>query len=215
VDDHPLLREGAAQCIASSGDLEVCGEAGTAAEAIEAVSRLQPDLVVTDLTLPGRSGLELIKDLHAIHSGLPVLVFSIHDEALHAGRALRAGARGYLMKGARGARLLESIRQVLQGDIALSPEMSTRLLEEYAGRPARTPNSGSEELTEREREVFHLIGQALTNREIAAKLRLSHKTVETHRLAIQRKLKLKTTADLVRYAIHSCRDGGGGGFEAP
>lgn len=205
VDDHPLMREGTAQCIGKAPDLEVCGEAGTAAEALEAVDKLKPDLVLTDLTMPGRSGLDLIKDLRASHPNLPVLVFSIHDEMLQAGRALRAGARGYLMKAAGGARLLESIRQVLRGQIAVTPETSTRLLEGYSGRRVVTPASEMALLTDREFEIFRLLGEARTNREMAAQLRLSHKTVETHRLAILRKLKLKTTAELVRYAIEFSR----------
>jgi DNA-binding NarL/FixJ family response regulator len=210
VDDHPLMREGTAQCIGNAPDLEVCGEAGTAAEALEAVDRLKPDLVLTDLTMPGRSGLDLIKDLRTSHPTLPVLVFSIHDETLQASRALRAGARGYLMKAAGGARLLESIRQVLQGRIAVTPETSARLLEEYSGRRVVTPASEIALLTDREFEIFRLLGEARTNREMAAQLHLSHKTVETHRLAILRKLKLKTMSELIRYAIEFCRQDNAG-----
>ena len=206
VDDHPLMREGTALCIRNTSDLEVCGEAGTAAEALEAIERLKPDLVVTDLTMPGRSGFELISDLRSSHPRLPVLVLSIHDEALHAGRALRAGARGYLMKRAGGARLLESIREILAGRIAVSPEVSTRLLEDYSGRAVPMSASGIALLTNREFEIFRLMGEAQTNREIAARLHLSPKTVETHRLAILRKLKLRTTAELMRHAIQSLNE---------
>ena len=212
MDDHPLMREGTASCIRSTVDLEVVGEAGTAAEALKAVDELRPDLVITDLTMPGRSGLELISDLRSSHPVLPVLVLSIHDEELLAGRALRAGARGYLMKRAGGARLLESIREVLAGRIAVSPEVATQLLEDYSGKSAARGASEFSRLTNREFEVFRLLGEARTNREIAEQLHLSPKTVETHRLAILRKLKLRNTAEVVRHAIRFLSQQSSGGL---
>lgn len=201
VDDHPLMREGVAQWINREPDLEVCGQVETAAEALRAAEKLKPDLVLTDIALPGRNGLELIRDLRALRPNLPVLVLSMHDESLYAGRALRAGARGYIMKRAGGDRVTRGIREVLQGRMALSPDMATRLLEEYSGSRPRAGHSLLTVLTDREFEVFEGLGEGRTNQEIAQQLRLSHKTVETHRLSIRRKLKLRTTAELVRYAI--------------
>lgn len=201
VDDHPLMREGVAQWINREPDLEVCGQVETAAEALRAVEKLKPDLVLTDIALPGRNGLELIKDLRVLHPTLAVLVLSMHDESLYAGRALRAGARGYIMKRAGGDRVARGIREVLQGRMALSPDMATRLLEEYSGSRPRAGQSSLTVLSDREFEVFELLGEGKTNQEIAQQLRLSHKTVETHRLSIRRKLKLRTTAELIRYAI--------------
>jgi DNA-binding NarL/FixJ family response regulator len=201
VDDHPLMREGVAQWIQRAPDLEVCGEADSAAAALALVQKLKPDLVLTDIALPGRNGIELIKDLHAFHPELPTLVLSMHDESLYAGRALRAGARGYLMKQAGGDRVVQGIREVLQGRIAVSPEMATHLLEEYSGRRQRSGHSPLPHLTDREFEVFQLLGEARANREIAEQLHLSPKTVESHRLSLMRKLKLKTSAELMRFAI--------------
>jgi DNA-binding NarL/FixJ family response regulator len=201
VDDHPLMREGAAQWIRRAPDLEVCGEVDSAAEAVTAVEKLKPDLVVTDISLPGRNGIELIKDLQVLHPEVPVLVLSMHDESLYAGRALRAGARGYLMKRAGGERLVQSIREVLAGRIAVTPEMATLLLEEYSGRHPRSGRSTLPRLTDREFEVFQLFGEARSNREIADQLHLSPKTVETHRLNLMRKLKARNTAELIRFAL--------------
>jgi len=201
VEDHPLMREGVAQWIRRAPDLEICGEAETAAEALRAVEKHKPDLVLTDISLPGRNGIEFIKDLRALHPDVPVLVLSMHDEALYAGRALRAGARGYVMKRAGGDRVVAAIREVLAGRMALGPEAATHLLEEYAGRSPRAGHSPLAVLTDREFEIFQLIGEGRTNREVAQQLHLSHKTVETHRLSIRRKLKLKTTAELIRYAV--------------
>src|SRR5262252_5582948 len=141
VDDHPLMREGVAQWIQRAPDLEVCGQAETAAQAISLVNKLKPDLVLTDISLTGRNGLELIKDLAVLHPGLPALVLSMHDESLYAGRALRAGARGYIMKRAGGGRVVEAIREVLHGRMAVSSEMASRLLEEYSGRKPRSENA--------------------------------------------------------------------------
>src|SRR5882672_6686944 len=134
VDDHPLMREGVAQWMERARDLEVCGQAESAAEALSLVGKLKPDLVLTDISLPGGNGLEFIKDLGALDPDLPVLVLSMHDESLYAGRSLRAGARGYIMKRAGGSRVVEAIREVLNGHIAVSPAMATHLLEEYSGR---------------------------------------------------------------------------------
>jgi len=201
VDDHPLMREGIAQWIQRAPDLELCGQAESAAQALSLAGKLKPDLVLTDISLTGHDGLELIKDLCALRPELPVLVLSMHEESLYAGRALRAGARGYVMKRAGGDRVVEAIREVMQGHIAVSPETATHLLEGLAGRRSRSSRAPMPNLTDREFEVFQLIGEAKSNREIGQQLHLSPKTVETHRMNLARKLKVKSAAELLRFAL--------------
>jgi DNA-binding NarL/FixJ family response regulator len=201
VDDHAVLREGLIAQINREPGLLVCGEAETARAAIEAVEKLNPDLVLADITLPGRNGLELIRDLRALRPALPVLVLSMHDAAVFAERVLRAGGRGYISKQQSGQRLIHAIRHVLSGQIYLSDEESTRLFGSLTGqRPAKTL-SPVEQLTDRELEVFTLIGQARETKEIARRLGMSSKTVEAHRASIKRKLKLKTGPELTRHAV--------------
>ncbi len=172
VDDHPVVREGLVQQINREADLEVCAEAGTASQALEAVERLKPDLVLADINLPGRSGLELIRDVRAIFPRLPVLVLSMHDEAVFAERVLRAGGRGYVSKQAGADKLAAAIRQALSGQIYVSETVSTRLLDGLSGEhPGRVP-SPVEKLTDRELEVFTLIGQAKETKEIAQRLNM-------------------------------------------
>jgi len=201
VDDHPMMREGLAQLIGHESDLSVCGEAGNATDALGLVEKLRPDLTLVDISLPDKSGLELIKDLHNLHPGLPVLVISMHDESLHAERALRAGARGYIMKQEGGEKMMEAIRQVLAGQIYVSQKMSARILEAFSGRRAKASRSPIERLTDREFEVFRLIGQGVGTRDIARHLSLSVKTVEVHRANIKHKLGLKGATELVRHAV--------------
>jgi DNA-binding NarL/FixJ family response regulator len=213
VDDHPLMREGVAQWIQRAPDLEVCGQAESATQALSLAEKQKPDLVLTDISLTGRNGLEFIKDLAAIQPDVPVLVLSMHDESLYAGRALRAGARGYVMKRAGGDRVVEAIREVLQGRIALSPEMATYLLEEYSGRRSQSGRTALPNLTDREFEIFQLLGEAKSNREIAEQLHLSPKTVETHRMNLARKLKLTTAAELLRFALQYVEKDAAGSWE--
>jgi len=201
VDDHPFMRAGLAQLISRQPDLAVCGEAGNPAEAFRELARGIPDLVLTDLTMPGRSGLEFIKDLQATEPGLAVLVISMHDEAIYAERVLRAGGRGYIMKEAGGDNLLAAIRQVLRGEVYVSPRMSARILEAMSGRTPRGSTSPIGKLTDREFEVLQLIGAGQSTRDIAAQLHLSTKTVDVHRGHIKEKLELKDTTALVRYAV--------------
>ncbi len=202
VDDHAVLREGLVTQLNREPDLVVCGEAVTAREAVAAAEKVAPDLVLADINLPGRNGLELIRDLRALRPGLPVLVLSMHDEALFAERVLRAGGRGYISKQAGGQVLIAAIRHVLNGQIYLSNDVSTRLLGSFTGK-ARRPKTLSpvELLTDRELEVFTFIGQAKETKEIARRLNMSGKTVEAHRAAIKRKLKLKTGPELTRHAV--------------
>lgn len=201
VDDHAVLREGLTAQINREPDLIVCGEAENAREAVAAVETLKPDLVLADITLPGRNGLELIRDLRAVRPGLPVLVLSMHDPSLFAERVLRAGGRGYISKQRSGQRLIAAIRHVLSGQIYLSDEMSTRLLDSLSGRKQTRPVSPVEQLTDRELEVFTLIGQAKETKEISIRLGMSAKTVEAHRANIKRKLKLKSGPELTRHAV--------------
>lgn len=201
VDDHPMMRQGLAQLIGLEPDLAICGEAETAEQALGMVDRLKPDLVLADISLPGKNGLELIKDFQALLPGLPVLVISMHDESLYAGRVLRAGGRGYIMKQEGGKKLMLAIRQVLTGKIYVSEKMSAEILETFSGRRAGTEASPMENLTDREFEVFQLIAQGQGTRGIAEKLHLSVKTVDVHRANIKAKLKLNSAAELLRFAV--------------
>jgi DNA-binding NarL/FixJ family response regulator len=201
VDDHPFMRAGLGQLIDRQPDMVVCGEAGNPVEAFQQLARTPSDLVLTDLTMPGRSGLEFIKDLRASHAGVAILVISMHDEGVYAERVLRAGARGYIMKEAGGENLLAAIRQVLRGEVYVSPRMSARILNALsAGRP-RGSHSPIEQLTDREFEVFQLIGHGKSTRDIAVQLHLSPKTVDVHRSHIKEKLALRDATALIRHAV--------------
>lgn len=201
VDDHPIMRQGLAQLIENEPDLVVCGEAENAPKGLEAVKSMQPDLVLADISLPGKNGLELIKDLQAMHPGVAALVISMHDESLYAERVLRAGGRGYVMKQEGGKKIIEAIRQVLDGHIYVSEKMSAKILEIFSGHRPASATASVEQLTDREFEVFQLIGSGKGTREIADQLHLSVKTVEVHRANIKEKLTLKTTTELIRYAV--------------
>ena len=201
VDDHSFMRAGLAQLIDRQPDMQVCGEAGDPAEAIQQLAKTKPDLVLTDLTMPGRSGLEFIKDLRAANETTPVLVISMHDEAVYAERVLRAGARGYIMKGAGGESLLIALRQVLRGEVYVSPQMSARILGNLSGSKPRGSSSPIEKLTDREFEIFQLIGQGKSTRDIAEQLHLSPKTVDVHRTHLKEKLELKDATSLIRHAV--------------
>ncbi len=201
VDDHPMMRQGLAQLINSEPDLTVCCEADTARQAFEAIGQGKPDLALVDISLPDKSGLELIKDLHALHPELRVLVVSMHDESLYAERVLRAGGRGYVMKQEGGRKLMEAIRHVLSGQIYVSEKMSARILEIFSGGRRDGTGSPVGRLTDREFDVFQLIGQGKGTREIAEHLKLSVKTVEVHRARIKEKLGIKSATDLVRFAV--------------
>jgi DNA-binding NarL/FixJ family response regulator len=209
VDDHPMMREGMGRLIDGEPDLVYCGGAGNASQAISEIARCQPDIVITDLTMPGRGGLELIKDLKALHSELPVLVFSMHDELFYAERALRAGARGYLMKEAGSGKMLEAIRQVMSGQVCVSPRIAGKILDLFAGQRPRGSQSPIEKLTDREFEVYQLIGGGMTTKEIADQLSLSQKTVAVHRANIKEKLGIASATELVRHAVRWVETEGG------
>ena len=198
VDDHPMMREGLRTLISRERDLIVCGEAETAGQALDAVAKLKPDLVLADITLPGPNGIELIKDICALQQGMLILVISMHDESLYAERVLRAGARGYIMKQESGPTMMQAIRQVLAKRIYLSDKMSARILEYVVGK--RTEASPIKRLSDREWEVFQLIGRGRSTVQIAEELHLSPKTVETHRAHVKEKLDLRTMTELVSFA---------------
>jgi DNA-binding NarL/FixJ family response regulator len=202
VDDHPLLREGLGRLIAAEPGLSVCGMAGTVQEAISLVESAKPDLVITDLTLPGRNGLELIKDLVATHPEIPIIVLSMHDELIYAERVLRAGGRGYVMKDSPTDRLIEAIKVVLDGGVFASQTVTNHFLKALSSVKGET-NQGFplERLTDREMEVFELIGQAKSNQEIASRLGISPRTLDAHRAHIREKLGLGDGNELTRYAI--------------
>ncbi len=187
--------------IGSQPDLALAGQAGNPAEALSVLALGRPDLVMADISMPGRSGFDFIKDLLAQYPDQKILVVSAHDENLYAERALRSGARGYVMKDAGVAPLLAAIRTVLQGGIYVSPAVSTILLEKMTSESRRPSESPIARLTDREFEIFQLVGQGKSTRDIAEQLHLSGKTVDTHRANIKAKLELRDATALVRYAV--------------
>jgi DNA-binding NarL/FixJ family response regulator len=202
VDDHAMLRHGMAMLINAEPDMEVFAEANDVGDAMAKLeSEHHPDIVLVDLSLKTLSGLELIKSMHILIPSLPVLVVSMHDETVYAERALRAGARGYVMKQESGEVLIAAIREILRDNYYLSERMHTQLMDRFV-----TGNSGTEllinSLTPSEFEVLHLIGSGHSSREIANLLSRSIKTIEVHRANIRIKLNLKDGADLIRYATH-------------
>jgi DNA-binding NarL/FixJ family response regulator len=201
VDDHPIVRQGLAQFINGDPALIVSGEAGDAQEAMAAIAAQVPDLVIADLSLRDRPGLELIKDIEAAYPKLPTLVLSMHDELLWAERVIRAGARGYIMKHEATDKVLEAIHKVLEGEIWVSEAVAGRLLRKFAKNPTATPDSPVAALSDRELVVFQLIGLGLGVRDIAERLSVSVKTVEAHREHIKDKLHLKSSVELLRYAV--------------
>jgi DNA-binding NarL/FixJ family response regulator len=201
VDDHPMMRTGLAQLIDNEGDLKVCAEADNAGQALNAVAKNNFDLALVDISLPDKNGLELIKDLRTLNPELPILVVSMHDEMIYAERVLRAGARGYIMKQEGGQKFLQAIRQVLAGQVFVSAKMSARILENFSGRTTESSTSPVRRLSDREFEVFQLIGQGVGTGDIATRLHLSVKTVEVHRANIKQKLNLSTATELVRFAV--------------
>lgn len=201
VDDHPVVREGLARVIEQEADLEVCDQAQNAIEALQKIESSQPDIAVIDVTLDGSHGLELVKDLKIRFPNLPILMLSMHDESLYAERSLRAGAKGYIMKQQPPQELVKAIRRVLQGEVYLSEAMTRQMLDKIAGESKVRGNSPSEALSDREFEVFELIGQVRSTSQIATLLHLSVKTVQTHREHIKQKLSLTDGVSLVRYAV--------------
>ena len=208
VDDHPLLRDGLIAAIRRERDFTVCGAAGTLPEALRLVESQSPDLVLTDLTLPGRSGLDLIKDLRATRPELPVLVLSMHDEMIYAERALAAGACGYIMKEAAADHLIGAIRTVLSGGVFASAAVTSHFLQALSAKPGRQkPSFPLKRPTDREIEVFELIGVGKCNQDIARELGISCRTVDAHRAHIREKLGISDATELTRYAIRWAESG--------
>jgi DNA-binding NarL/FixJ family response regulator len=202
VDDHSVLREGLAMVINQEPDLLVCGEAADAPEAVQAVTALQPDVVIVDLSLTTGNGLEFIKDIKAQYPDLAMLVLSLHDEALYAERVLRAGARGYIMKRASTAELLVALRKVLSGEVYLSERMASLIVTQAVGKHETPANEGPlGVLSDRELEVFQLLGEGRGTRKIAKELGLSIKTVSCYRQNIKSKLHLKDATELLHHAV--------------
>jgi DNA-binding NarL/FixJ family response regulator len=206
VDDHPILREGFAGLINQEPDLTVCGQADDAANALDKIAASKPDLIIVDIALKGINGIELIKRIKALHGKIPVLVLSVQDEVLFAERALRAGARGYVMKQAPTEEVMRAIRQVLRGDRYLSRKMQERMLENLSEGSLSGSTPGVECLSDRELEVFQLVGSGCGTRQIAEQLRLSIKTIETYRAHIKQKLKLRNGMELIRSAIKTAAE---------
>ena len=202
VDDHAILRQGLVKLINHEADMVVCGEAEDAAKAFDAVESLSPDIAVVDISLKGSNGIELIKNVKARFPDLPMLVLSMHDESLYAERALRAGSLGYIMKEEAIEQVLVAIRKVLGGEIFLSEKMKSRMLQNLAQGKGKVVSSPIEQLTDRELEVFRLIGEGHSTRQIAGELHLSVRTVEAYREYIKAKLNLKNATELVQHAFH-------------
>jgi DNA-binding NarL/FixJ family response regulator len=206
IDDHAVLRDGLRRLLGDQDDMILAGEAENARKAFAKLETLEPDLVVVDISMPGSNGIELIKSLKARFPKLAVIVLSMHDEALYAERALRAGARGYIMKQASAEHLLAAIRTVLRGEIHLSQDLSSALLKSIVSQRQQTVNS-LDRLSDRELEIFRLLGEGYTTREIATSLSISAKTVESHRGNIRQKLKLSSGAELMRFAMANRDEG--------
>ena len=201
VDDHPLMRQGLALLINQQQDMQVCGEAEEAQAAMQAIAQLRPDIMILDISLSGPDGLELLKNIRAFNPGLPVLILSMHDEAIYAERALRARANGYIMKQEATEKVLIAVRRILNGEIYLSDRMSNKMLQQYIGGTPSMMQSRIASLSDRELEVFRLIGEGRATREIAEELHLSIKTVETYQAHIKEKLALRSGRELIQHAI--------------
>ncbi len=209
VDDHPLVREWLSQLIQREDDLAVCGEAEDTQEALQKIEETKPDIVVADISLKNTHGLELVKDLQVRLPLLPVLVLSMHDESLYAERVLRAGAKGYITKQEATKKILQAVRLVLSGQIYISEKMASRMVHKMVMGRAESQKSAIERLTDRELEVFQLIGRGQGTRRIASELHLGIKTVESYRARIKEKLKLEDGTQLLQHAIqwvHSLQD---------
>jgi DNA-binding NarL/FixJ family response regulator len=203
IDDHPVLRKGLGRLIDDQPDLAMCGEAESPVEAMRLLPAAKADVVIVDLTLKGGDGLELCKQIRDRFATLPILVVSMHDESLYAERALKAGARGYVMKQEPQETIMSALRLVAGGEVYLSPAMSAKLLRSFSGVKSDSDLAPLERLTNRELEIFRLIGEGQSVRTIAEKLFLSTKTVEAHKEHIKLKLNLKSSNELLQYAIET------------
>jgi len=206
VDDHPLFREGLRQIIERDATLIVCGEASTAAEALQIIPQVKPDLVLVDISLGDTSGIDLVKDIKEKYDELPLLIISMHDESLYAERSLRAGAMGYLMKQEPGKTVKAAIHKVLGGEIYLSESMSSAVISKLMHGQENSPASLVETLSDRELEVFRMLGQGKGTRQIAQHLGIGIATVHSFRNRIKDKLHIKTASEVMLHAIHFIRE---------
>ena len=201
VDDHPIVRNGLTQLLNREADLSVCGEAGEAQNALGVIVEARPDVLILDISLNGPDGLDLLKEIREFMPDLPVLVLSMHDESIYAERALRAGANGYIMKHEASEKVLLAVRRILNREVYVSDQVSETMLRQYVGRSSDVTHSPIEDLTDRELEVFRMIGEGHGTREIAEKLHLSVKTVETYQAHIKEKMSFRSARQLVQHAI--------------
>ena len=201
VDDHPIVRQGLALLINRENDLTVCGEAEDAQTAMQLVTTAKPDILVVDISLNGPDGLDLLKEVRTRYPELPVLILSMHDESIYAERALRAGAQGYIMKQEATEKVLVALRRILSREIYVSERISNRMLQRYIGNRSAGQPASVADLTDRELEVFRLIGEGHSTRQIAEELHISVKTVESYQAHIKEKLSLRSARELVQHAI--------------
>lgn len=201
VDDHPIVRQGLTLLINRESDLTVCGEAEDAHTAMQSLTSTRPDILVVDISLNGPDGLDLLKNVRSRHPELPVLILSMHDESIYAERALRAGAQGYIMKQEATEKVLVALRRILSREIYVSERIANRMLHRYIGNPSASKPSSIADLTDRELEVFRLIGEGHSTRQIAEELHISVKTVESYQSHIKEKLSLRSARELVQHAI--------------
>ena len=201
VDDHPIVRQGLSLIINRESDLMVCGEAEDAQGAMQGIAGAKPDIMVVDISLNGPDGLDLLKDIRMRHPDLPVLILSMHDESIYAERALRAGAQGYIMKEEATETVLVALRRILSREIYVSERIANRMLQRYIGGSNISRPSSIADLTDRELEVFRLIGGGHSTRQIAEELHISVKTVESYQAHIKEKLSLRSARELVQHAI--------------
>ena len=202
VDDHPLVREGLANLIRQEAGMEICGEAATESHALELAGTVQPDVAIVDRTLENGSGIELIKSIKAMYPAVTSLALSMHEESLYAERALRAGARGYIMKREAAKKIIEGIRGVLAGQLYVSEKIAAMMAEKFVEGGTAATASPVEQLSDRELEVFHLLGRGLSTRQIADHLHVGFKTVQAYNARIKEKLKLANGTELLREALH-------------
>src|ERR1700734_1168718 len=201
VDDHPIVRQGLALLINREPDLVVCGEAEEATGAMHVLASSRPDVLIMDISLNGPDGLDLLKNIRATHPALPVLILSMHDESIYAERALRAGANGYIMKQEATEKVLVAVRRILSGEIYVSDRIANKMLKHYITGAGTLRNSSIADLSDRELEVFRLIGEGHGTRQIADELHLSIKTVESYQAHIKEKLSLRSARELMQHAI--------------
>ena len=201
VEDHPIFRMGLEDLIHQEKDLTVCGSAEDVPEAKKAIERLEPDMVIMDLSLKTSNGFDLVRQLVQTNKDLPILVLSMHDESVHAERCLLAGARGYINKEETSESVIRAIRQILKGEIFLSEKMTANILKKFKNRPVDLGESPIQSLSPRELEVLYLIGKGMSSSAIANRLNLSVKTIGTHKERIKEKLGIKSSVELIRHAI--------------